>query len=104
MIEKDPSKRPNSEQVLQEVTAQYNLMKNQSTSIFSVYRALLTYKSLCEKIPKHIIPNNKQDVAKKPITYSFDLALKNMINPTTQGYPVIFQIRDILTYNNSKFI
>jgi hypothetical protein len=43
-------------------------------------------------------------MAEKPITCSVDVALKNIINPTNAGYPILFQMRDILTFNNSKFI
>lgn len=103
MIEKDQNKRPSSSEIFQEVKAKYNATRFQCTSIFSVYRALLSHKLICDKIPKHV-SNDQLKMAQKPITYSFDLALKNIINPTNVGYPIIFQIRDILTFNNSKFI
>ena len=103
MIEKDPNKRPSSNEIFQEVKAKYNATRIQCTSIFCVYRALFSHKQICDKIPKHA-PTEKLKIAQKPITFTFDLALKNIINPTNAGYPIIFQIRDILTFNNSKFI
>jgi NIMA (never in mitosis gene a)-related kinase len=103
MIEKDQHKRPSSADIFQEVKAYYNATRIQCTSIFCVYRALLTHEQLCKKILKHT-PTEKQMIAKKPITCTLDLAFKNMLQPTTPGYPIIFQIRDLLTFNNSKFI
>jgi len=103
MIEKDQHKRPSSTDIFQEVKAYYNATRIQCTSIFCVYRALLTHEQLCKKILKHT-PTEKQMIAKKPITCTLDLAFKNMLQPTTPGYPIIFQIRDLLTFNNSKFI
>lgn len=103
MIEKDQHKRPSSAEIFQEVKAYYNSTRIHCTSIFCVYRALLTHEQLCKKILKHT-PTEKQMMAKKPITCSLDLAFKNILQPTAAGYPIIFQIRDLLTFNNSKFI
>ena len=102
MIEKDEKKRPNSEQVFSIIKDKYNSFKIQSSSIFCVYRCLLSNDKLCVKLAKHIPPQDQ--IYNKPITYTFNMASNNMLIPNTQSYPIIHQIRTLLTFNNPTFI
>ena len=105
MTEKDPSKRPNADQIFQEIKNEYNLRKIQCSSIFSVFRGLISFNKICDKI-KEYTPTliNIQEAEKMPITFSISLALKNILPLINIKYPTIFDIREILAYYNSKFI
>ena len=103
MIEIDQNKRPSSEIIFSKIKEKYNSFKKQSTSIFCVYRSLLSYEILFKKLTKYTgnLPQNYENI---PVTCTFNLALKQMIVPNNTSFPVIHQIRDILTFNNSNFV
>ena len=102
MIEKDQDKRSSSSNIFQEIKKIYNLIKIHSTSIYCTYRALLSQEIVPVKIKKHA-PKEREKIEKMPITHSLDLAMENILIPSNTGYPIILQIRDILTSHNSKF-
>jgi hypothetical protein len=110
MIEKDQHKRPDSAKIFEKIKLKYNSFKVQSTSIFCVYRSLLCFPIIIKKCQKHTPPQDPQQLKQyyitHPITCSFDLAMKNMLipNPNSPSYPVIHQLRDILTFNDSTLI
>ena len=103
MLEIDPSKRPNTEELFKEIKDVYNSRRIQCSSIFSVFRAFISFKIIWDKIPA-LTPTEKQDREKMPITCLLYLALDNMSKPENTRYPIIFKIRDILAYYNSKFL
>ena len=103
MIEKEPSKRPNTEELFKEIKDVYNSRRIYCSSIFSVFRAFISFKIIWDKIPA-LTPTEKQDREKMPITCLLYLALDNMSKPENTRYPIIFKIRDILAYYNSKFL
>ena len=74
----------------------------QSSSIFCVYRCLLSYNNLVGKLKKHTQVNLPIDQI--PITFTFNLALTNLYMPDKQSYLIINKIRDVLTYYNSTLI
>ena len=99
MINKDENKRPSSQDVFSLIRNQYNSLRIQNTSIFSVYRCLIGYQNLYNKLIKHCCQNIA--LQNFPITYTFDLALKNITNPMSNNIiQIIQQIRELLTYNN----
>ena len=102
MIAKDQNQRPNSQMIFEEIKKKYNSFKMQSTSIYCVYRSLISYNNLCNKLTKH--SPTKQMIPTIPITYTLNLALNNMLVPNNNSYPIINNIRDILTFNNSTLI
>ena len=110
MIEKDQHKRYDSAKIFEIIKLKYNSFKVQSTSIFCVYRSLLCFPIIIKKCQKHTPPQDPQQLKQyyitHPITCSFDLAMKNMLipNPNSPSYPVIHQLRDILTFNDSTLI
>lgn len=80
MLEKDPSKRPNTVQLFKEIKDVYNSRRIQCSSIFSVFRAFISFKIIWDKIPA-LIPTEKQNSEKMPITCLLYLVLKNMSKP-----------------------
>ena len=104
MIEKDHNKRPSSMEALAEIRILYNSMKKQNSSIFCVYRCLINYGKLTEKLTKHCPPKNQ--LSNFPVYYTFNLALNNLMNPmNNMNIKLILpQIRELLTYNNGEFI
>ena len=102
MIEKDQNKRPKSETIFEQIKNKYNSFKMQSSSIFCVYRCLLSYDNFFNKLKKHTQVN--LPIEKIPITSTFNLALQQMYTPNNQTFPVINKIRDILTFYNSTLI
>jgi serine/threonine protein kinase len=102
MIEKDQNKRPKSEKIFEQIKMKYNSFQIQSSSIFCVYRCLLSYNNLSNKLQKHTQVNLPIDQI--PITFTFNLALNNLYIPDKQSYPIINKIRDVLTFYNSTFI
>lgn len=102
MIEKDQNKRPKSEKIFEQIKMKYNSFQMQSSSIFCVYRCLLSYNNLVGKLKKHTQVNLPIDQI--PITFTFNLALTNLYMPDKQSYPIINKIRDVLTYYNSTLI
>ena len=103
MINKDENERPSSQEVFSLIRNQYNSLRIQNTSIFSVYRCLIGYQNLYNKLIKHCCQNIA--LQNFPITYTFDLALKNITNPMSNSIiQIIQQIRELLTYNNGEFI
>ena len=102
MIEKDQNKRPSSDIVFSKIKEKYNSFKMQSTSIFCVYRSLLSFQNFYNKLTKHK-PTQNEGLQNIPLTCTFDLALNQMTVPNTTSFPIINQIRDILTFNNSNF-
>ena len=101
MIEKDQSKRPNSGAIFDQIKMIYNSKHIQSTSIFCVYRCLLSFPNLYNKLQKHV--SNNQPIDSIPITSTFRLALNHLCIPNS-AYPIIHSIRDILTFYNSTLI
>ena len=102
MIEKDQNKRPSSRKIFEQIKMKYNSIIRQSTSIYCVYRSLLSFPKLCNKLQKHSPSQDK--IPTIPIIYSLDLALKNMLVPDKQSYPIIHMIRELLIFNNSTFL
>ena len=102
MMENDPNKRPNSGDIFEEIKKIYNSRRIHCTSKYSVYRALLSFNIICQKIPEHM-PREEQKILNMPITYTLKLALNDILVPKKEN-STILNIRDILTYNNSKFI
>ena len=101
MIEKDQTKRPSSRTIFEQIKINYNSKHIQSTSIFCVYRCLLSFPNIIKKLQKHIMSNQSLDSI--PIISTFKLALQNFTVPN-QSYPVIHDIREILTFYNSTLV
>ena len=101
MIEKDQTKRPSSRTIFEQIKINYNSKHIQSTSIFCVYRCLLSFPNIIKKLQKHIMSNQSLDSI--PIISTFKLALQNLTVPN-QSYPVIHDIREILTFYNSTLV
>ena len=102
MMEKDPDKRPNTGDIFEEIKKVYNSQKIHCSSIYSVYRALLSFNIFHNKIPEHI-PLEKEKQLEMPITCTLKLALDNILELKKEN-DIIFHIRDILIWYNSKFI
>ena len=99
MIEKDPKKRPATQDIFNVIKDKYNSIKKQNSSINSVYKCLFSFQSFKNRILKH-----KDNIDQnKPISYSFLIAYTNKNNINNLGY-YLKLIRDLLTYNNSCFI
>ena len=99
MIEKDPKKRPATQDIFNVIKDKYNSIKKQNSSINSVYKCLFSFQSFKNRILKH-----KDNIDQnKPISYSFLIAYTNKNNINNLGH-YLKLIRDLLTYNNSCFI
>ena len=101
MLEKNPIKRPDTNIVFDKVKSKYNSLIIQNSSIYCIYRCLLSISSFYDKIKKKSL--SQSELIKKPITYTFDLALNHIMGVDIVAFPTINQIRDILTYNNPSF-
>ena len=100
MIDRNPTTRLNSEQVLNDIKAIYNKKNKPNGSIGCAYNCLYCFKNLTLYIEKEA-PIITQFLVQKPITNSFNYFLTNT---TVQNQEEILNnLRDILTYNNSSF-
>ena len=100
MIERDPNKRPKTEDVLNYVKRLYNIKNKQNGSIACAYNCLYSYKNLTFFLEKQK-PMLSQQLLQKPIVNSFIFYLSSITNINQEE--VLSGLRDILIYNNSCF-
>ena len=99
MIEKDPKKRPATQDVFNIIKNKYNSTKKQNSSINSVYKCLFSFQGFKKRLLKH-----KDNIGpSKPISCSFKIAYDNRNNINNWANQLKL-IRDLLTFNNSCFI
>jgi len=103
MIEKDPSKRPSTAEIFNIIKEKYNSLFKQNSSIFCIYRCLLSFQNFQESIIKH---RSKIEQSNNiPISKSFlflMLNINNLINNSNNNF-YLQALRDTLTFDNPLF-
>ena len=103
MIEKDPSKRPSTAEIFNIIKEKYNSLFKQNSSIFCIYRCLLSFQKFQERIIKHRTTIEQSNNI--PISKSFlflMLNINNLINNSNNNF-YLQALRDTLTFDNPLF-
>ena len=103
MIEKDPSKRPSTAEIFNIIKEKYNSLFKQNSSIFCIYRCLLSFQNFQEKILKH--RSKIEQSNNSPISRSFLFLMlnnNNITNNFNNNY-YLQTLRDTLTFDNPLF-
>ena len=103
MIEKDSNKRPSTSEIFKIIKENYNSLFRQNSSIFCIYRCLLSIQKFQERIIKHKskIEQSKNIPISKSILFLM-LNNKNLINNSNNNY-YLQSLRDTLTFENPLF-